>query len=52
METRFIVAYTLSAVLILLALFAVSRYLQKRREFKIRQMGRGKNIRPPLDSTK
>jgi len=52
METRVIVAYTLSAVLILLALFVVSRYLKKRREFKVRQMGRGKNIRSELDSTK
>jgi hypothetical protein len=51
METRIIVAYALCAVLIFAGIFAVSRYLKKQREFKIRQMGRGKNINVGLDSS-
>jgi cytochrome c biogenesis protein CcdA len=44
METRLIVAYALCAALVLiLAAFAV-RYASNRRQFKIRQSGRGKSI--------
>nr|WP_315458299.1 hypothetical protein [uncultured Sphingorhabdus sp.] len=52
METRVIVAYALCAALVLVILFAVSRYLKKRREFKTRQMGRGKNIKPGFEAPK
>lgn len=44
METRVIVAYALCATMLLIAAFVVSRYLKQKRQFKIRQMGRGKNI--------
>ncbi len=42
METRFIIAYALCAVMALVLVFVVGRYLRNRRQFKIRQMGRGK----------
>jgi uncharacterized membrane protein SpoIIM required for sporulation len=47
METRLIVAYALCAAMgLLLAAFSV-RYVVNRRQFKIRQSGRGKNIAKP-----
>ncbi len=44
METRVIVAYALCAAMLLAIAFGVSRYRKHRRQFKIRQMGRGKSI--------
>jgi hypothetical protein len=44
METRFIIAYALCAVMALVLAFALGRYVRNRRQFKIRQMGRGKNL--------
>jgi uncharacterized membrane protein YidH (DUF202 family) len=44
METRFIIAYALCAVMALVLVFALVRYVRNRRQFKIRQMGRGKNL--------
>ena len=44
METRFIIAYALCAVMTLVLAFGVGRYVRNRRQFKIRQMGRGKNL--------
>jgi hypothetical protein len=47
METRLIVAYALcAALLLILAAFTV-RYANNRRQFKIRQSGRGKNTPNP-----
>lgn len=43
METRVIIAYALCAVMALLLAVAVGRHLRNRRQFKIRQLGRGKN---------
>jgi hypothetical protein len=43
METRVLIAYALCAVMAFILIFAVGRYLRNRRQFKIRQMGRGKN---------
>lgn len=43
METRLIIAFALCAVMaLILTVFAV-RYTSNRRQFKIRQSGRGKN---------
>ena len=43
METRVIVAYALCAVMALILAFAYGRYALKKQQFKLRQMGRGKN---------
>lgn len=43
METREVVAYALCAIMVLFLLLAFARYRRNRRQFKIRQMGRGKN---------
>ncbi|MGB5078809.1 MAG: hypothetical protein WBO17_15120 [Sphingorhabdus sp.] len=43
MEDRHIVAYTLCAAMVVFLGIAVARYLAKRRQFRIRQSGRGKN---------
>ena len=48
METRFIIAYALCGVMALVLVYGVFRYLRGRRQFKIRQMGRGKNL-PDVD---
>ncbi len=44
METRLVVAYALCAVMVLILVAVAIRYLNNRRQFKIRQAGRGKNI--------
>lgn len=44
METRVIIAYALCALMALLLAFAAGRYVRNRRQFKIRQMGRGKHL--------
>jgi len=44
METRIIVAYALLATMLVGAAIFGARYVYRRRQFKIRQMGRGKNI--------
>ncbi|MFN3620696.1 MAG: hypothetical protein ACK4S7_10410 [Sphingorhabdus sp.] len=44
------IAYALCALMALLLAFALGRYLRNRRQFKIRQMGRGKNL-PEIDQT-
>jgi hypothetical protein len=43
MEDRHIVAYTLTALMIIFVGAFIVRYLSNRRKFKIRQSGRGKN---------
>jgi hypothetical protein len=43
METRLVVAYALCAVMVLILVAVAIRYLNNRRQFKIRQAGRGKN---------
>jgi cytochrome c biogenesis protein CcdA len=43
METRLIVAYALCAALVLILAALAVRYANNRRNFKIRQSGRGKN---------
>ncbi|MBL0922966.1 MAG: hypothetical protein IBJ12_00680 [Sphingomonadaceae bacterium] len=47
METRLIVAYALCAALVLILSALAIRYASNRRQFKIRQSGRGKNIANP-----
>jgi hypothetical protein len=43
METRLVVAYALCAVMALILAGVAVRYFNNRRQFKIRQSGRGKN---------
>lgn len=43
METRIIVAYALGALLVLILGAVAARHLANRRQFKVRQAGRGKN---------
>jgi hypothetical protein len=43
METRLVVAYALCALMVLILVAVAIRYLNNRRQFKIRQAGRGKN---------
>jgi hypothetical protein len=43
METRLIIAFALCAVMALIFIAIVVRYVSNRRQFKIRQSGRGKN---------
>ena len=43
METRLVVALSLIGVFVVLLTWAVIKYTRKRREFAIRQAGRGKN---------
>ncbi len=50
MEDRVLAAYALSAVMVLVFALAVRRYVIGRRQYKIRQMGRGKNNPDTLDS--
>jgi hypothetical protein len=47
METRHVIAYALCALLALIFVAVAVRYLNNRRQFKIRQAGRGKNISNP-----
>lgn len=42
MESRLIIAYSLCAILLLILAAITFRYLNNRRQFKIRQSGRGK----------
>lgn len=43
METRLVIAYALCAVMALIFVAVAVRYLHNRRQFKIRQAGRGKS---------
>jgi len=43
-ETRLIVAFVLIAIMVLALIFAAVRYSRRRKQFKIRQMGRGKAV--------
>lgn len=43
MENRVIIAYALCAVMALVLAVVAARYVASRRQFKIRQSGRGKN---------
>jgi hypothetical protein len=52
MEERLLVAYALSAIMILLLGLGLLRYVSARRQYKIRQMGRGKNNHENLDDLK
>jgi hypothetical protein len=51
MEERLLVAYALSAIMILCLGLGLQRYLAARRQYKIRQMGRGKNNHDDIDET-
>ncbi|HNW19572.1 MAG TPA: hypothetical protein PKK17_13780 [Sphingorhabdus lacus] len=42
MESRLIIAYSLCAIMLLILAALTVRYLINRRQFKIRQSGRGK----------
>lgn len=42
MESRLIIAYSLCAILLLILTALTVRYFNNRRQFKIRQSGRGK----------
>lgn len=44
METRLIVAFALCAIMALILAAVAVRYFHNRRQFKIRQSGRGKNL--------
>ena len=44
METRLIIAFALCAVMALVLTIVAVRYFISRRQFKIRQSGRGKNF--------
>ncbi|MFN0045653.1 MAG: hypothetical protein ACKVOS_04225 [Sphingorhabdus sp.] len=44
MENRYIIAYALCALMLLVLAFVTARYVSNRRQFKIRQSGRGKNL--------
>ena len=44
METRIMVAYALCAAMALFFTLVIVRYMRIRRQFKIRQSGRGKNV--------
>ena len=44
MEKRLIVAFVLITILALSLIFAVVRYYRRRKQFKMRQMGRGKTV--------
>lgn len=43
METRLIIALCLIAVIVVFTIWGVVTYTRRRREFAIRQAGRGKN---------
>jgi hypothetical protein len=43
METRLIIALTLVALIVVLATWGIIRFARRRRDFAVRQMGRGKN---------
>jgi hypothetical protein len=44
MENRVIIAYALCAIMLLVLAVVIARYVASRRQFKIRQSGRGKNL--------
>jgi hypothetical protein len=52
MDERLLVAYALSAIMILLIGLGLHRYFAIRRQYKIRQMGRGKNNLDSIDNEK
>jgi hypothetical protein len=43
-ETRLIVTFVLIAIMVLALIVAAVRYSRRRKQFKIRQMGRGKAV--------
>jgi hypothetical protein len=43
MEMRVVLAYALCAAMAIILVFALGRYVRNERQFKLRQMGRGKN---------
>jgi cytochrome c biogenesis protein CcdA len=43
MEDRHIIAYALGAAMVLFIVFVMVRYVNNRRQFKLRQLGRGKS---------
>jgi hypothetical protein len=43
METRVVLAYALCAAMAIILAFTLGRYVRNKRQFKLRQMGRGKN---------
>jgi hypothetical protein len=43
MENRVIIAYALCALMLLILVVVAARHMSSRRQFKIRQSGRGKN---------
>lgn len=43
MENRLIIAYALCAIMVLILAAIAVRYVNSRKQFKIRQSGRGKN---------
>jgi hypothetical protein len=43
MEMRLVLAYALCAAMAIILVFALGRYVRNKRQFKLRQMGRGKN---------
>jgi hypothetical protein len=47
METRLIIAAALCAAMALISIAIALRYFSNRRQFKIRQSGRGKNSANP-----
>ncbi|MBJ7527463.1 MAG: hypothetical protein JHD10_09540 [Sphingomonadaceae bacterium] len=49
METRVIVAFALCAAMAVILAFTLGRYVRNKRQFKLRQMGRGKNAPSALD---
>jgi hypothetical protein len=49
METRVVLAYVLCAAMALVLVFTLGRYVRKKKQFKLRQMGRGKNAPSALD---
>jgi hypothetical protein len=51
MENRVIIAYALCAIMVLVLAVLVARYVASRRQFKIRQSGRGKNLPNLEDQT-
>ncbi|MFN5127300.1 MAG: hypothetical protein ACK519_02905 [Sphingomonadaceae bacterium] len=44
-----VLAYVLCAAMALVLVFTLGRYVRKKKQFKLRQMGRGKNAPSALD---
>jgi hypothetical protein len=49
METRVVLAYALCAAMAVILAFTLVRYVRNKRQFKLRQMGRGKNAPVAFD---